>query len=322
MGEYVLVIEDQESIAELEKRYLEKAGFRVKTASTAQEGLEIIGGEEPPDLLIIDYRLPDISGIEILKKIKEMGKNIPSVIVTGGGDEEVAVTAMKLGALDYIVKDTESVKHLANTCSEVLKRFNLEEENRRLMEELKKANADLTTINRKLDDLSKMDDLTKIYNRRYLLETLNYEIARSYRYEQPLSFAIFDLDHFKQVNDTYGHTVGDTVLKQYADLLEGRLRKTDVLGRYGGEEFGIILTGTTLENAITTCNTLRELVAGSTFGNDEHRIQLTTSAGVAFLVEQMDRKKLIDIADKSLYRAKESGRNRIISVQKEGEVSP
>jgi|Deesub1362A_J573_1020465.scaffolds.fasta_scaffold00444_19 diguanylate cyclase (GGDEF)-like protein len=316
----VLIVEDDVSIANLEKRYLEKEGFKVLIASTGEEGLRLVSTEEP-HLLIIDYRLPDMSGVELMQKVKELGKKIPSVIVTGGGDETVAVTAMKLGALDYIVKDRDTIKHLPDTCKEVLKKFNLEEENLRLMEELKRVNKELTEINKKLDDLSKKDDLTGVFNRRYLMSALSYETAKAHRYNYSLSFAIFDLDHFKQINDTYGHTTGDVVLKQFAELLNNRLRKTDILGRYGGEEFGIIFTGTALDNAMTICNELRELVAQTSFGPEDIPLRITTSAGVAYLTNGMEKEKLIDVADKSLYKAKESGRNQVVALQKEGETS-
>jgi two-component system cell cycle response regulator len=311
----VLIIEDDESMANLEKRYLEKDGFMVLVANSGRSGLDILSNNTSPDLLIIDYRLPDMSGVDVMRKVRgEFGKSIPSIIVTGGGDENVAVRAMKLGALDYIVKDRDTIRHLPATCREVLKKFNLAEENLRLMDELKRVNAELVVANEKLDELSKGDDLTKIYNRRHLMETLRFEIGKALRYRTPLSFAIFDLDHFKSVNDTYGHSTGDLVLKQFSELLMGRLRRTDVLGRYGGEEFAIALTGTPLSKALSICDELRELVSQIPFGN-EGSIEITTSAGVACLADGMSHEVLIDVADRSLYRAKEFGRNRVVAIQ-------
>jgi two-component system cell cycle response regulator len=311
----VLIIEDDESMANLEKRYLERDGFMVLVANSGRSGLDILGNNTSPDLLIIDYRLPDMSGVDVMRKVRgELGKSIPSIIVTGGGDENVAVRAMKLGAMDYIVKDRDTIRHLPATCREVLKKFNLAEENLRLMDELKRVNAELVVANEKLDELSKRDDLTKIYNRRHLMETLRFEMGKALRYRTPLSFAIFDLDHFKSVNDTYGHSTGDLVLKQFSELLLGRLRRTDVLGRYGGEEFAIALTGTPLSKALSICDELRELVSQIPFGN-EGSIDITTSAGVASLADGMSHEVLIDVADRSLYRAKEFGRNRVVAIQ-------
>jgi two-component system chemotaxis response regulator CheY len=310
----ILVIEDNQSMAELERRHLEKDGFRVITAESGEEALRLIDAGNHPDLLIIDYRLPDMSGVFLMRKLREQGRPVPSIIVTAAGSEEVAVSAMKLGAMDYIVKDIETIRHLPETCRDVLRKINLESENEKLLGDLRSTNADLLEANKRLDELSKKDDLTGIFNRRYLMEALLYEVNRYLRYRTPLSFAIFDLDHFKKVNDTHGHTMGDQVLEQYASLLGTRLRKTDILGRYGGEEFGVVFTGTELNDAIVISEILRETVADFTFGNEQTPIRLTTSAGVAGMDGDMDRKSLIDVADKGLYLAKDSGRNRISSL--------
>lgn len=312
-----MIIEDDLNIANLERRHLEKAGFDVTIASTGKEALARLSGEGLPNLLIIDLRLPDMSGIDVLKHLNMAGKHIPSVIVTGAGDEKVAVSAMKLGAMDYIVKDGAAIRELPETCSEVLIKFRLSEENARLVEELKKVNSELVKANRQLGELSRKDGLTGLYNRRTLLDFLKYECAKSQRYNLTLSFGLLDIDHFKAVNDTYGHPVGDIVLRQFAEVLAGRLRRTDLVGRLGGEEFGIVFTSTSLHSAIFVCDELRKLVANSTFGEEGSPIRVTASAGVATLTQGMDHETLIEVADKSLYVAKDSGRNRVEAIQKE-----
>jgi diguanylate cyclase (GGDEF)-like protein len=314
--ETVLIIEDNTSIASLEKRYLERDGFTVLTAGTGEEGLDLIDDDIHPDILIIDYRLPDMSGVDLMQRLKDKELEIPSIIVTAAGNEQVAVSAMKLGAMDYIVKDSETIKHLPDTCRDVLKKINLEKENKKLVDELKEVNTELREANTRLDELSKRDDLTGVFNRRYLIESMTYEISRSRRYNTPLSFAMFDLDHFKDINDTYGHTTGDFVLKQFTSLMKKRTRKTDVLGRYGGEEFAIVLTETELESAIFFCEEIKELVSNFEFGFEHSPIKMTTSAGIASFAGKMELNDLIDMADKGLYKAKEAGRNRIVSLQK------
>jgi diguanylate cyclase (GGDEF)-like protein len=300
----------------LEKRYLERDGFTVLTAGTGEEGLDLIDDDIHPDILIIDYRLPDMSGVDLMQRLKDKELEIPSIIVTAAGNEQVAVSAMKLGAMDYIVKDSETIKHLPDTCRDVLKKINLEKENKKLVDELKEVNTELREANTRLDELSKRDDLTGVFNRRYLIESMTYEISRSRRYNTPLSFAMFDLDHFKDINDTYGHTTGDFVLKQFTSLMKKRTRKTDVLGRYGGEEFAIVLTETELESAIFFCEEIKELVSNFEFGFEHSPIKMTTSAGIASFAGKMELNDLIDMADKGLYKAKEAGRNRIVSLQK------
>jgi diguanylate cyclase (GGDEF)-like protein len=318
MAKRVLIVEDSESMAKLEKRYIERAGFRAEVAFTGSEALELLRDNRDFDLFVIDYKLPDMSGVDFMLKVKDMGMEVPSLIVTAEGNEEVAVSAMKLGAMDYLVKDRETIRRLAGTCMEVLKRYELISENARLMDELKRVNAELSQANMQLVEISKKDDLTEVYNRRFMMETLNYEILRSRRYRLPLSFAIFDLDHFKKVNDTHGHTTGDLVLKQFADIIKDRIRSTDIFGRYGGEEFAIILVGTTLGPAMVLCEELREIVSGSSFGNEHAPLGITTSAGVASLNGDMDKEALIEIADRSLYMAKEEGRDRVVAVELRG----
>jgi diguanylate cyclase (GGDEF)-like protein len=308
-------VEDNKGIANLERRHLEKEGFRVAIAETGEQGLDFIANGDAPDLLIIDYVLPDMSGVDLMRRLKAKGKAIPSIIVTAAGNEQVAVSAMKLGAMDYIVKDKETIRQLPSTCREVLRNANLEGENVRLIEELKRVNARLVEANRRLDELSKKDDLTGIYNRRYLMESLDYEVTRSRRYLTPLCLAIFDIDRFKEVNDTYGHTAGDHVLRQFATLLKDRLRKTDILGRYGGEEFALVLTETDVESAVSLCEEIREAVSLHPFGYEHSPIRMTASAGVGFMVENMDRRELIEAADKSLYMAKDAGRDGVAAMQ-------
>lgn len=315
MNKLVLIIDDDESIANLEKRHLEKYGFRVMTAGTGEEGLRIIGDDTSPDLLVIDYHLPDMSGVELMERVRELQKNIPSLMVTGGGDENVAVKAMKLGAMDYIVKDRDTLRHLPESCKEVLDKFNLAESNRRLVEELRRVNEELTGANNRLRELSKKDDLTGIFNRRHLMEALTNEVDKAERYHYHLSFAIFDLDNFKRINDTYGHSAGDTVLVQFANLLRGRLRKTDIAGRYGGEEFAVVFSGTPLDRAVNICDELRGLVAKTSFGEIKPAIRFTTSVGVSSFTEGMEKEVLIDTADKSLYMAKNAGKNCVRAIQ-------
>lgn len=312
----VLIVEDNESIAELERRHLERDGFIVLTATDSATAIKLINGPQRPAIMILDYRLPDMTGVELLQKIKDMGISIPTVIVTAAGNEQVAVSAMKLGAMDYIVKDQETIKHLPQTCRDVLKRFNLEHENSRLIEQMHMLNMELIETNRRLDDISKRDELTGIFNRRYMMESLSYEAARSTRYGVLLSFALLDLDHFKRINDTYGHTTGDLVLRQFASIVNGRLRKTDIMGRYGGEEFGLVLTNTSIENALVIVEELRETVERHPFGYEHSPLKLTVSAGVAGFIGDMKKEELVELADKSLYQAKHLGRNRTVAYQK------
>jgi diguanylate cyclase (GGDEF)-like protein len=318
MATRILIVEDEPNIGDLERRRLEKAGFGVSIVSTGREAIERLRGDDLPDLLLIDVGLPDMSGIEVLREANRLGVRVPSVVVTGAGDEKIAVSAMKLGALDYVVKDAESIKCLPETCSEVLGKFRLGEENARLVEELKRVNSELVEANERLGEISKVDELTGVLNRRTFFEQLSKECATAERYEFPLSLCLLDIDRFKEINDNHGHPVGDVVLGQFANMLKERLRGTDFIGRLGGEEFAVAFPCTPLDRALRVSDELIKLVAEAEFGEEGKSIRVTTSAGVAALAPGLDSVGLIKVADKGLYKAKNEGRNRLATVQGAG----
>jgi len=155
-----------------------------------------------------------------------------------------------------------------------------------------------------------VDGLTQVNNKRYLLETLEREIPRGRRHDRPLTLVMFDIDHFKHINDTYGHLAGDYVLKEMAQLVKNRLRPDDIIGRYGGEEFAIVLPETDLEGAVHIAEELRTLIERHPFVFEQERINVTVSLGAAQLTDEMDVLRFIKAADERLYAAKREGRNR------------
>lgn len=157
-----------------------------------------------------------------------------------------------------------------------------------------------------------VDGLTDVNNKRYLMETLEREIPRARRHNRPLTMVMLDVDHFKRINDTYGHLAGDYVLKEIAQLVRSRLRPDDVLGRYGGEEFGVVLPETGIEGAIRIGDDLRMLVERHRFEFDQEVISVTLSGGVAELEQGWDAAQLVKHADEQLYVAKRAGRNRVV----------
>ena len=156
-----------------------------------------------------------------------------------------------------------------------------------------------------------VDGLTGVNNKRFLMETLEREIPRARRHMRPLTLVMFDIDHFKHINDTYGHLAGDYVLKELAQLVKGRLRPDDVLGRYGGEEFAVVLPETDLNGGVAIAEELRTLVQDHSFVFEQERISVTVSLGVATLREDNDVTSFIKSADERLYAAKRDGRNRV-----------
>jgi diguanylate cyclase (GGDEF)-like protein len=161
--------------------------------------------------------------------------------------------------------------------------------------------------------LTTIDGLTQIYNKRYFLETLEREIGRAQRYSRDLSLIMFDIDHFKQVNDSFGHLAGDYVLKQLASVIRGRIRREDVLARYGGEEFAIILPEIDLHNATHFADKIRRLTEKASFKFEDTEIPVTVSVGVATLTREVtEALEFIKVADDNLYAAKAGGRNRVV----------
>ena len=156
-----------------------------------------------------------------------------------------------------------------------------------------------------------VDGLTGVNNKRFLMETLEREIPRARRHQRPLTLVMFDIDHFKHINDTYGHLAGDYVLKELAQLVKARLRPDDVLGRYGGEEFCVVLPETALEGGAAIADELRVLVQDHSFVFEQERMNVTVSLGVSMLQDDNDVTDFVKGADERLYAAKREGRNRV-----------
>jgi diguanylate cyclase (GGDEF)-like protein len=157
--------------------------------------------------------------------------------------------------------------------------------------------------------LTTVDGLTQVFNRRYFLEQLDREVSRAKRYRRELSLILFDIDHFKVINDTYGHLAGDYVLKQLATVIKGKIRREDILARYGGEEFVIVLPEIDGPNAIAFAEKIRKLVEKAPFKFEDTKIAVTVSIGVSTCTDQDDAAALIKRADEKLYDAKGAGRN-------------
>ncbi len=158
-----------------------------------------------------------------------------------------------------------------------------------------------------------IDGLTGVNNKRFLLEALEREIPRARRHQRPLALVMYDIDHFKNVNDTFGHLAGDYVLKEMAQLVKNRLRPDDVIGRYGGEEFGVLLPETDAHGGVTIADELRQTIEQHPFVFEQERINVTVSMGLAELEDGFDVLQFIKVADEKLYEAKRSGRNRVCS---------
>jgi two-component system cell cycle response regulator len=455
----ILLVDDDPAILSVLTRFLGHQGYAVAPATSGQEALQALRTDSFP-LVILDLKLPDIPGMEVLAHLKSKAPDTEVILFTGLGGLESAVQALRLGAYDYIVKSELRLPDLQAIVDRALERRRLSLANRELLEHLRKAKdelaqrrkAELAQIRRigqtlarpltaeeltdgllnliweslplaflglevldqesaqrwrgnrchhriasqactafqewfgetashvaqdsfqepvlpsppdlpskeilwekvkvgrlgglaagvrekpftaeeaelfrifilqgeaafknlllfeEVKSLAIRDGLTNLYNYRYFWEMLNQQVGQSRRYGWPLSLLFLDIDDFKKINDTLGHPQGDAVLKALADYLRGVLRQADLLCRYGGEEFVVLLPQTQAEQALILAERLREGIARTLISLSPGHIHITVSIGVAGLTTDMDGATLVKAADAALYRAKNSGKNRV-----------
>jgi two-component system cell cycle response regulator len=294
--------EDRATYERLITRVSPDEAYTFTTAETVAEALALCRRTRF-DCVLLDYLLPDGDGLNLLAALKRPDEPLllPVIVLTGQGDETVAVRAMKSGAQDYLGKNRVTSESLHRAMHHAMETVAL----------LRKIEEQRTELTR----LATLDELTGLYNRRFFMRRLHEEIERATRYGSPLSLLLLDVDHFKRVNDTYGHLVGDTVLASLAEIIRGTFRRTDVAARYGGEEFCALLTQTDLAGTEQVAERLRQgFAARAVELQDGTRLSVTCSAGVAeFGKDGIDGGTLLKVADARLYRAKGAGRNRVCS---------
>ncbi|MBI4408196.1 MAG: diguanylate cyclase [Gemmatimonadetes bacterium] len=297
----ILVVDDVKDNVEIIAAQLRFRGYHVEAASRGEQALERVR-EDPPDLILLDVVLPDIHGYEVARRIKsdESLPFIPIILVTARDSTEDKVAGLDAGADDYLTKPIA---------------FSELEARVRSMLRIKRLQDELEQKNRELAHLSISDGLTGLYNYRHIHDLVQEEFERARRTAEPVTVAMLDLDHFKAVNDTYGHQAGDRVLQQMAEILRRTAREIDKLGRYGGEEFIVLLPETEIEEATVFVERVRRQVSRHRFDIDRKEpLRMTVSAGIAAYphsrVHSADA--LIHLADEALYAAKARGRNRVI----------
>lgn len=254
-----------------------------------------------PDLFLLDVMMSSLSGIDLAKRIKSLDhlKHSAVMFITSKEKDETLEQCFDAGAIDFLPKPICEVELRCR----LARVFEMQDIQRRLLIQ-----------NEELRKCSLTDGLTGVYNRRYLDIRLSEECAKSDRYSYELSFLMLDLDNFKQINDEYGHPIGDRVLKQLANILLEAVRSTDMVARYGGEEFSVILTGTPLDHALDTAERIRKTVEESDFLPEVNGKRLTISIGVASnLICAAGPQTLVSAADHALYQAKAQGKNKVLA---------
>src|SRR5438105_4514063 len=306
----ILVVDDHEDNIELLRARLEARGYEVEGATDGQAALEMVD-KVCPDLILLDVMMPRMDGMEVARRLKARIANkeipfIPIIMQTALDSTEQKVEGLDAGAIDYVTKPINFAELEARVSSQLHVKS--------LQDALAASKKELSDLNDKLREISLTDGLTQIENRRSLEDRLHDMWQHSVRLHEPIALVMCDIDKFKSVNDHYGHQAGDSVLKEFAQLLKGEAREIDRVGRYGGEEFLLILPGTVLDAAVTFAERLREKVEKHTFTYAGGTLCRTMSCGVAGSPHPRvkDQEALLKASDDALYVAKETGRNRVI----------
>jgi len=303
----ILIVDDNEDNVELLRARIEAWGYAPECAMDGGEALRKIR-DTPPDLVLLDVMMPTIDGIEVARRVKGDPHLpfIPIIMQTALDTTESKVEGLEAGADDYITKPIDFAELKARLTS--MLRI------KRLQDELEERERQLLEANERLRHMSQTDALTGLDNRRHLEERLGEMFEHARRLNEPFACVMCDLDRFKSVNDTHGHQAGDAVLKQFARILRGAVREIDRAGRYGGEEFMLLLPGAVLDAAATFAERVRKQVEGHTFTFDGISLRRTASFGVSAWPHPRisNRDALMRAADDALYVAKETGRNRVI----------
>ena len=295
-GAEVILVEDDPSIGRLVGLSLRREGHRVRHVPSIEEARQLLSSTEW-DILLLDRRLPDGDGVDLCREVRQRHLHAYILILTGDATKESKLAGFDCGADDYVTKPFHMEELMARVRAGL-----------RIVQ-LQKA---LLASNRQLEELSRTDALTELRNRRSFDEELAMRFEYARRYGRPLTLVMIDIDHFKKVNDAFGHPVGDAVLQKLAQVLKRTTRQSDVVARFGGEEFAVLLPETPMREALQFAEKIRAAVAAEKLGPGMPS-HITVSAGLAAMSqsELHSPEDLVAAADAALYRAKRNGRNRV-----------
>ncbi len=297
----VLIAEDSAVYRKLLSNHLQDWGFRLTIANDGSEAWDLLQRPDCPKLALLDWVLPDVDGVELCRRIRNAGTGRSYtyvILLTSKNDKKDMLEAMQAGADDYLVKPFDEMELKARLL--VGKRILVLQE-------------ELVTARESMRHAATHDFLTGVMNRRAILDSLHRELERAKRDRKPVTVILVDIDHFKSVNDTLGHLFGDEALRVVAKRLAAKLRVYDSVGRYGGEEFLLILPDCEVKGALVRADEVRTYIASEPITSAEISKTVTISMGVASSSERTgaDIESLLHHADQGLYEAKRNGRNRV-----------
>ncbi|QOJ01482.1 MAG: diguanylate cyclase [Phycisphaeraceae bacterium] len=289
----VLVIDDSPDVHRLLAARLKREELELVDASTGDEGLSMAKAR-PPALVLLDLDMPGTDGFQVLRQLKDDAAThpVPVIVLSGLASMQDKITAFELGAVDYITKPFEF--------SELRVRIRSALRVHRLLQ--------------LLATRAQLDGLTGLWNRAHFDQRLAEEVSKAARHNRPLSVAIADCDHFKSVNDTFGHPAGDAVLQGVAKVLRRESRTSDVVCRYGGEEFVVLMPETAPQDAAAVCDRIRLAVEGIAWPrHPEHRVTISFGVAGTETGKSASPEAFIESADRNLYMSKRTGRNKVTS---------
>jgi two-component system cell cycle response regulator len=302
----VLIADDSLISRRLLETALQQWDYQVVAASDGIEAWQILSREDAPRLAILDWMMPGLSGPEVCRRVRHLASQRYTYIllVTSRSEREDVIQGMEAGADDYITKPFDQSELKVRLAS-----------GRRIVE----LQDDLLDAQVTLREQATLDALTRIWNRRSILEILDREIDRAQREKSPLSVVMGDLDHFKQINDTFGHLAGDAVLCEAVRRMKASIRSYDSLGRYGGEEFLLILPGCEAAAAERLAERMRLEIERQPLAWQTGPVPITASFGVTSLTAgvSVSAETMLRAADAALYQAKQQGRNRVVRLSAE-----
>ena len=291
----VLIVDDSKSSRALTRQYLEVLHVKILESSSAEEAIDMLNSSNDEiSLLLTDYEMPGKNGMELTLELRQKySKDKLSIIAISASDNSSVATAfLRHGANDYITKPF--------TSEELSTRVNV--------------NLELIDLFHQARDNAHRDFLTGMYNRRYFYESATAIVEKSKRKQHPVAVIMIDIDHFKAINDTYGHSMGDMALKEIPRILKKNLRSSDLVARFGGEEFCILLDEIKLEEVEKKFESIRRVIEENVISYEVISFYYTVSIGIFYgLKDTLER--MITLSDDALYKAKESGRNKIVVIK-------